>query len=293
MKEKVQFIPIHSIRIINPRYRDPKKFVSIVASIKHLGLKKPIKVSVRAKGECDEDGYDLVCGQGRIEAFRALGHSTIPAIVVDISKEERLLLSLVENMARRFPDHGDLMKEILRLKEAGYSNVEIGRKLDIHDASVGGYLALAKAGESRLLEAALRGRIPISVAMEISKVETVEQQRAFLKAYEDGELKPAAIRVVKRIIDQRRFHGKERTSGRKVGNENPTNPAEMVNIYQKQTQRMRSLVRKAKICETKLLIIVSAFRRLFGDSEFKSLLRTQKLLNYPEYLAEKMESGKI
>jgi len=290
MKEPVEWIPIEKIRVINPRYRDQKKFATIIQSIERQGLKKPIKVSLRSKGEGDESGYDLVYGQGRIEAFRALGHTEIPAIVVNISKEDRLLLSLIENLARRYPAHGDIVREIIRLKEAGYSNVQVGKKLDIADSTVGGYLALINAGEERLLDAALKGRIPIWVAIEISKTEGVDQQRAFLKAYENGDMKHTSIRVVKQVIDQRHFHGKsKKTLRRASGDQQPTNPGEMVAIYQKQTQKMRSLVQKSKACETKILIVVTAFRRLLADGEFTTLLRSQKLATFPKYLADKLE----
>ena len=82
MDNEIVMIPIQSIRILNPRPRDKKKFEQIVESIKNLGLKKPIQVSLRSPQEGTEPGYDLVCGQGRIEAFLALGHREIPAIVV-------------------------------------------------------------------------------------------------------------------------------------------------------------------------------------------------------------------
>jgi hypothetical protein len=42
-------------------------------------------------------------------------------------EEDRLLRSLVENMARRLPPSLALMNEIERLKTDGYGNVEIGR----------------------------------------------------------------------------------------------------------------------------------------------------------------------
>ena len=119
MREEVTLIPIESIRILNPRHRDQKKFQAIIQSIKNLGLKKPITVSLRSSQESDEPGYDLVAGQGRIEACQALGFKEIPAIVVAISKEDRLLMSLVENMARRFPAPMDMIAEIQRLKAEG------------------------------------------------------------------------------------------------------------------------------------------------------------------------------
>ena len=48
MNDEVQMIPIDRIRILNPRHRDRKRFELIVQSIKSLGLKKPIQVSLRA-----------------------------------------------------------------------------------------------------------------------------------------------------------------------------------------------------------------------------------------------------
>ena len=86
MNDEIKMIPIDRIRVLNPRYRDRKKFEAIIQSIKNLGLKKPIQVSLRSAQEAEEPGYDLVCGQGRIEACMALGYKEIPALVVEISK---------------------------------------------------------------------------------------------------------------------------------------------------------------------------------------------------------------
>jgi ParB family chromosome partitioning protein len=82
MKNEIVMIPMERIRILNPRPRDKKQFEQIVRSIQNGGLKKPIQVSQRSPEEGDGSSYDLVCGQGRMEAFRALGYSEIPAIVI-------------------------------------------------------------------------------------------------------------------------------------------------------------------------------------------------------------------
>src|SRR5580698_8385246 len=195
MNDEVKMIPIDRIRILNPRHRDRKKFEIIVQSIKNLGLKKPIQVSLRSAQEEEGAGYDLVCGQGRIEAFIALGHKEIPAVVVEVSKEERLLRSLIENMARRFPAPLALIREIERLKAAGYNNGEIGEKLGMAGVTIGGFIALKNAGEERLLDAATSGRIPLGVAMDIAKTNNVETQRELLKAYESKQLNQASIRT--------------------------------------------------------------------------------------------------
>jgi ParB family chromosome partitioning protein len=49
--EDIRLIPIDRIEILNPRERNQKTFREIVASIKALGLKKPITVTRRGTGE--------------------------------------------------------------------------------------------------------------------------------------------------------------------------------------------------------------------------------------------------
>ena len=107
----VPAITISEINIANPRPRNKYIFDQIVTSISTLGLKTPITVSKR---EAHQDGthYDLVCGQGRLEAFIALGQSEIPAIVIKASQEDCYVMSLVENLARRHPGSLELMREI-------------------------------------------------------------------------------------------------------------------------------------------------------------------------------------
>ena len=282
MKDEVIMIPIERIRILNPRHRDKTKFELIVQSIRNLGLKKPIQVSLRSTDEPEGPGYDLVCGQGRIEAFIALGHKEIPAIVVEVSKEERLLRSLIENMARRLPPPLALMNEIERLKEQGYTNVEIGQKLDIPDTTVGGYIALKKDGEERLLEAAISGRIPLGVAMDIAKADTVELQRELLKAFETKQLNGTSIRTVKRLIDKRRLIGKRRDNPQQE--KNRTSAESLVSTYRRESQRQKALVKKARVCEAKLIFITQAFMKLVTDDNFVTLLRAESLATMPKYL---------
>jgi ParB family transcriptional regulator, chromosome partitioning protein len=288
MKDEVKIIPIDRIRILNPRHRDRKKFEVIVQSIKNLGLKKPIQVSLRSSQEEAGPEYDLICGQGRIEAFMALGHKEIPAVIVEISKEERLLRSLVENMARRHPAPLALIREIERLKAAGYGNTEIARKLDIDNTMVAGLIALKNAGEERLLDAASSGRIPLGVAMDIAKTDSVEAQRELLKAFETKQLNYLSIRTVKRIIDQRRFAGKQRDSNSRPGRNRLTSAESLVNAYRRESQKQKLMIRKAKICDAKLVFIITAFDKLLGDENFATLLRAESLFTMPKYLWNKL-----
>jgi ParB-like chromosome segregation protein Spo0J len=87
---EVQMVPVDAITVLNPRARNRRVFHELITSIAHLGLKKPITVSRRGT----EPEYDLACGQGRLEAFIALGQSEIPAIVIEASQEDCYVMSL-------------------------------------------------------------------------------------------------------------------------------------------------------------------------------------------------------
>ena len=280
----VEMIPIDRIKIINPRFRDRKKFDIIIQSIRNLGMKKPIKVAVRSTN--GDTVYDLVCGQGRIEACQALGYTEIPALVVEATKEDSLLMSLVENMARLPAKPLDLIREIERLKASGHTNTAISRKLDITEKMVSGLLSLSGSGEERLLDAAIKGIIPLGVAIDIAKTEGVEAQKELLAAYENKQLNQVSIRSVKRLIEQRRFLGKD-CSHRSKGDRKPkTSTDGMVATYRKESNRQRLMVKKAKICESKLAFTVAAFKKLFADDNFLTLLRAEALLNAPKFLAD-------
>lgn len=120
------FVPVHAFNVLNPRARNRKVFNELVTSIANLGLKKPITVSRRPGSSV----YDQACGQGRLEAFTALGQKEIPAMVADVEEEDCFVMSLVENLARRQHSSIELVREIGVLRQRGYSVPEIATKAD-------------------------------------------------------------------------------------------------------------------------------------------------------------------
>ena len=98
-----------------------------MANIGQLGLKKPITVAMSRNGD-HRTKYSLACGQGRLEAYQALGQTEIPAIVIEAPKDELLLMSLVENLARRQHTTVERAKEIGDLKDRGCSSSDIAQQ---------------------------------------------------------------------------------------------------------------------------------------------------------------------
>ena len=282
---KVYMIPIEEIHVLNPRQREKKKFEQIVHSIKNQGLKMPIKVSRRAEDEPAGPKYDLVCGQGRMEAFVALGYHEIPARVVAIPKGERMILSLVENIARRNPSPLDLIREIERLRGEGDSKNEIGKKLNIAGATVSGLLLLRKSGEERLLAAILAETIPLWVAMEIVKADTPEMQHELLEGFESKQLNYLSLRMIRRLIEKRRLLGKKKGDGARTSR---THSQKIVATFQLETQRQKLMIKKSTVCEERLGQVISAFNKLLADEHFMTLLRAEALETIPKYLWSKL-----
>ena len=283
---EIEVVPVDAITVINPRSRNKRIFNELVTSIARLGLKKPITVSRRASGT----GYDLVCGQGRLEAFMVLGQNVIPAIVVEATEEDCYVMSLVENLARRNHSSLELMREIGVLRERGYNMNEIAAKTDFSQEYVYAICYLLDHGESRLLAAVDRGVMPPSIAMEICKAKEGDVQKALSDAYEKKALPGNQIIAIRRIIEERNQRGKsvQRHGGHMRVPRKVTADA-LIRAYHKETGRQRLMVRKAELAQSRLIFIVNALKRLLEDENFTNLLRAEALTTLPRPLAERLE----
>src|SRR3546814_4489780 len=132
-----------------------------------------------------------------------LGQTEIPAVVIEASQSECLVMSLVENIARRTPRPIDLMKEIGALRSRGYTDDEIAEKIGVGVSWVNMIASLLDRGEERLVAAVETGLIPITLAMEISKAESEEAKNLLLDAYETGKLRGKKLAAVRRLLEMR------------------------------------------------------------------------------------------
>ncbi|MGD9738426.1 MAG: plasmid partitioning protein RepB C-terminal domain-containing protein [Parvibaculaceae bacterium] len=285
----VMLIPIDRITVVNPRVRNKRIFREIISNIERLGLKKPITVSRREHP--DGPGYDLVCGQGRLEAYQALGQQEIPAIVIDADSEDCLVMSLVENCARRQHRAVDLLRDIEGLKRRGYTDTEIARKTDLSNEYVRGIVGLLWKGELRLLRAVESGQIPLSVAVEIAEADDAGTQRALQTAYETKALRGRKLLIAKRIVEQRRRRGK----GLRVNStkrQTSMSADALVRAYNADIDKKRLIIRKADANRDRLMFVTEAFRSLMADENFVTLLRAEGLDTFPRQLADRLAAGR-
>ncbi len=295
--ENVSLVPIARIEVLNSRDRNMKVFEEIVESIQLIGLKKPITVAERA-GEDGQPKYVLVCGEGRLNAFRILGETHIPALVVDVSDEDAFIMSLAENIARRGYRPLEILADIELLRERGYTADVIIQKTGLSPKYVRDIVFLLEQGEERLIEGVQRGSIPLTTALEIARASANNPQNAngeggesnlgdlLQEAYENGQLKGRQIIEAKRLIEKRQELGPSSPNAAQI--KPPTSSYSLVRTYQKEVERQRKMVLKAEHAHQRLLLVVQGLKKLFADENFVTLLRAEGLDTLPKYLAERI-----
>jgi len=95
--EQVLQIPIAQIRTnkYQPRMEfNQEKLNELVSSIREKGVVQPVLVRKTSQG------YELIAGERRLRAVKALGVEKIPAIVRNVEDIDMLELSLIENIQR-------------------------------------------------------------------------------------------------------------------------------------------------------------------------------------------------
>ncbi|WP_029557417.1 plasmid partitioning protein RepB C-terminal domain-containing protein [Xanthobacter sp. 91] len=286
---KVEMISIARINILNPRARNKRTHREIVDNIEAIGLKRPITVSRRPGPGTAR--YDLVCGEGRLEAFRMLGETKIPAIVIDAPESDCFVMSLVENVARRQHRPIDLMHEIGSLHKRGYSDAEVAQKIGVTPSWVNMIATLLENGEERLVAAVETGLVPISFAVDIARAEHTEVQNVLMDAYAAGTIKGKKLSTVRRMLDQRMKRSKTvRDNG--LGIKNPPRKitaADLMRLYQREAEKQRLLVKKSDYAQAKLLFIVESLKELLLDDGFTTLLRAERLDTMPRALTARIK----
>jgi ParB/RepB/Spo0J family partition protein len=96
VSQEITYIPLDAI-IVSPQNvrKDLGDLAGLTASADEIGIQEPI--GVRKVG----GKYEVYKGSRRVAAARKAGHTTIPAIVQEVTDSEAALRSLIENLQRK------------------------------------------------------------------------------------------------------------------------------------------------------------------------------------------------
>lgn len=279
----IALISIEDIHILNPRVRNQIIAEEIRQNIRSVGLKRPITVAPR-KDSKNGKKYDLVCGQGRIEAFIAAGETEIPAVIREVSEEDAHIMSLVENIARRNNSALELLQSIKYLKGQGYADDAIAAKTNLGRDYIRGIIRLLEEGEEYLVNAVEKGRIPLYQALNIAAEDDVAVQTALTEAYESGALTGKKLVVVQKIISRRKHYVK----GLSAPPREKTNLSaeDLIAAYENGAREKKRLLAQSNYIKDVLDYTAMALRQLLNDVHFTNQLKAVGMNEIPLHVTD-------
>lgn len=277
----IVFIPIEEINILNPRVRNQVIAEEIRQNIRNVGLKRPITVTPKQSSKNGKK-YDLVCGQGRLEAYIAAGETEIPAVVRDVSEEDAHIMSLVENIARRNCNALELLQSIKYLKSLGYEDDAIAAKTNLGRDYIRGIIRLLEQGEEYLVNAVEKGRIPLYQALKIASEDDVAVQRALAEAHASGVLSGKKLVAVQKIISRRKHYGKGLSSLNRDSAKISTEA--LIAIYEKEAKEKKRLLAKSNLINDVLDGTSIILRQLLKDVHFANQLKAVGMNEIPQHI---------
>ena len=158
-ERRLVLLPIQSI-YPNPaqprRSFDREALSELMMSIAQVGLIQPLTVRKQ------DSGYELISGERRLRACRALGMTEVPCIVTEASEERSAYIALIENIQRNdlhFLDEAESYHNLLHTYDLSQEQLatRIGKSQSFLSNKLR-LLRLPKAMRSRIRETGLSER---------------------------------------------------------------------------------------------------------------------------------------
>ncbi len=189
--EAVEQIPLEAIER-NPfqtrSYMSENSLEELTESIKAAGVIEPVIVRKAEGGR-----YQLIAGERRWAASKRAGKKTIPAVVVQVSNEQAMEMTIIENLQREDLNALDQATAYERLsREFGLTQEQMAQKTGKPRSEVANYLRLLK--------------LPGAVKVGVQQGTISFSHAKVLMSLEDSELiLKVAIKMVKDALSVRQL----------------------------------------------------------------------------------------
>ena len=193
-KDNIRYIDTGQIR--PSRYQPREEFIQerldeLIGSIKENGFLQPVLVRKI------DAGYELIAGERRLRAAKALNIQQIPAIVKTVSEDDVLVMSIVENVQREGLNPIEEAHAFQRLiAEFGFTQERVAQEVSKDRTSVSNLLRLLKL-PLEIQDAVSQGTISMGHARSLLSLETVEKQ---LKLFRDMISNQLSVRELENIV---------------------------------------------------------------------------------------------
>jgi ParB family chromosome partitioning protein len=195
-------LPIERIR---PNRRQPRSHFppdelnALAESIRIHGVLQPLTVSPLGGEE-----YELVLGERRLQASRLAGLTTVPAIVRQVTEQQRLELALIENLQRADLNPLEAAEGYRQLAEDfGLSHESIAGRVGKSRAAISNTLRLLKLAPAAR-QALMEGLITEGHARTLLTLTSAQAQSAALQTVLTKNLSVRETEeLVRRLTGQR------------------------------------------------------------------------------------------
>ena len=194
--DSVLFIDINDIK---PNSSQPRQFFNeekideLAVSITAHGVIQPI-VLKEADG-----GYEIIAGERRWRAARKAGLKRVPAILKELTKEQLMIISLIENIQREDLNPIEEAEAFQRMyKEFGLKQEDISRNVGKSRPYITNSLRLLKLPEE-IQKMVLEGRLTNGHARALITIENFEKQILLAEKIATEEL---SVRETERLVQE-------------------------------------------------------------------------------------------
>lgn len=185
-KPKVDELPLDELKLFKDhpfKVMEDEEMERLKESIRESGVLIP------ALARPTESGYELISGHRRLAACRALGMSTMPVIVRNLTDEEAIITMVDSNLQREhiLPSEKAFAYKMKMeaLKHQGRTSDQLGPKLTVEEISKGDsasqvkrYIRLTNLIPD-ILKLVDEGRIALTPAVELSYLNSHEQNALY------------------------------------------------------------------------------------------------------------------
>jgi ParB family chromosome partitioning protein len=192
----IDYIDINQIKssAYQPRENfSDDKLSDLVASIKEKGILQPL---ILRRGTT---GYELIAGERRLRAAKALRMTQVPAIVKDVDNKDSLVLSIIENIQREQLNAIEEAHAFKRLiADFGLSQEDVGKAVGKDRSSISNTLRLLNLPKE-IQEQVSRGKITQGHARALlGLADSKEQLEFFEKILKDS----LSVHELERLIQE-------------------------------------------------------------------------------------------
>ena len=159
----------------NPR-KDLGDLTELADSIKANGVLQNLTVV-----KVDEDTYNVVIGNRRMEAAKQAGLTEVPCVISEMEYKDQIATMLMENMQRQDLTVYEQAEGFQMMMDLGFKAKEIGEKTGFSEKTVKERLKLTKLNKKNFSEAVNQGATLVDM-IEVTKLDSKTVQNEVLKA---------------------------------------------------------------------------------------------------------------